>query len=209
MNAILTPAVPHHLLTELALHLRNTGSDLSVAQAATAAIRAWITANTPQPPAPPADPEATHGYQWKSLFLPHGTELRMTTRQSTYNARVEGDHILFQGRRVSPRGLTLAIAGEGRNAWRDLWLKLPGERYWKSAQRCRSDQERSIRVQAATQAVTTVDTVAAAAVTMSDAVKTMLELMERLTAPPAPIDDRRIKPARRADDILADHCAFD
>lgn len=209
MNAIAAPAIPPHLLTELALHLRNSGSALSVTHAATAAIRAWITANTPQPPPPPADPQTTRGYQWKTLFLPSGTELRMSTRESTCYARVEGDDIVFQGRSVSPRGMTLAIAGEGRNAWRDLWLQLPGERYWKQAVRCRSDQERTILAQAAQQPMTPADTVSAAAVTMSDAIKTMLELMERITARPERVDERRIGSARRADDILAEHCAFD
>ena len=88
-------------------------------------------------------------------------------------------------------------------------LKLPGERYWKQAVRCRSDQERALRAQAAQPPVSPADTVSAAAVTMSDAIKTMLELVERLTARPERTDERRIGSARRADDILADHCAFD
>jgi hypothetical protein len=209
MNAIATPTLPSHLLTELAVHLRNSGSNLSVTQAATAAIRAWIAANTPQPSPAPADPASTRGYQWKNLFLPSGTELRMSTRESTYYGRVEGDDILFQGRRVSPRGMTLAIVGEGRNAWRDLWLKLPGERYWKQAIRCRLDQERAIAALAAKAPETPADTVAAAAVAMSDALKTMLELMERVGAHPAHADERRIGPARRDVDILAGDCAFD
>ncbi len=209
MNALLTPTVPPHLVAELAVHLRNSGSDLSVMQAVTAAIRAWITAHTPQPSPPPADPETTRGYQWKTLFLPSGTELRMSTRSATYHARVEGDDIIFQGRRVSPRGLTLAISGEGRNAWRDLWLKFPGERYWKQAVRCRSDQQRTRQIEAAAQEAAPRDAVAAAAVTMSDTVKTLLDLMERLTASPGQVEDRRVTAARRADDILADQCAFD
>ena len=137
----------------------------------------------------------------------------MTTRAATHHARVEGDDILYQGRRVSPRALTLAIAGEGRNAWRDLWLKFPGERVWKQATRCRSDQERSIRAQsasqAAMQAATPADTVAAAAAVMSDALKTMLELIERVSARPVQADERRVNRTRREEDILADHCAFD
>ncbi len=69
---------------------------------------------------PPASPDHSRGYQWKSLFLPHGTELRMTSSRQSGYARVVGDRIMYEGRSVSPRGLTLAIAGEGRNAWRDL-----------------------------------------------------------------------------------------
>jgi hypothetical protein len=45
MNAIVSHALPPHLLAELALHLRNSGSECTVAQAATEAIRAWIAAN--------------------------------------------------------------------------------------------------------------------------------------------------------------------
>ncbi|WP_426100595.1 hypothetical protein [Massilia sp. TSP1-1-2] len=209
MNAIGSHTVPTHLVAELVLHLRNSGSKLSVVQAATAAIRAWIAANSPQPSPASADPASSQGYQWKTLFLPSGTELRMSTRQSTYHARVEGDDILFQGRRVSPRGFTLAVVGEGRNAWRDVWLRLPGERYWKQAVSCRADQERTLRSQAAKGPASPADTVAAAALVMSDALKTMLELVERVSARPVHADERRTTGARREEDILADHCAFD
>ena len=71
------------------------------------------------------------GYQWKCLFLPDSTELRMYCGDDYFYARVVGDAIVYQGQRVSPRQLTMAIAGEGRNAWRDLWLLLPGESAWK------------------------------------------------------------------------------
>ena len=209
MNAIASHTVAPHLLAELALHLRNTGSSLSVTQAASAAIRAWIGANTPQASPAPADPASSQGYQWKSLFLASGTELRMSTRSATYYARVKGDDIMYQGRRVSPRALTLAIAGEGRNAWRDLWLKFPGERYRKQAIRCRSDQERSMCVQLATQAAAPADTVAAAAAVMSDALKTMLDLIERVSTRPVQAEARRTNRARRGEDVLAERCAFD
>jgi len=32
------------------------------------------------------------------------------------------------------------VAGTARNAWRDLWLRLPGQRYWKNAAFIRSEQ---------------------------------------------------------------------
>jgi hypothetical protein len=208
MNAIVTHALPPHLLAELALHLRNSGSKCTVAQAATEAIRAWIAANA-QPQPAVADAGATQGYQWKTLFLPSGTELRMSTRESTYLARVVGNDILFDGRRVSPRGMTLAIAGNGRNAWRDLWLKLPAERYWKQAIRCRHEHQRMAAAPADHPQSHPADNIAAAAVTMSDALKTMLALMERAGARALPDEDRRIHPARRKEDILAGDCAFD
>ena len=260
MNALYGPTLPPHLLSELAMHLRNTGSMLTVAQAATKAILAWMSANPTQAP-DPEDPVPVQGYQWKTLFLPDGTEVRMSTREATYHARVVGDYIMFEGRRYSPRGFTLHIAGSGRNAWRDLWLRMPGERYYVSASRRRREQERvaaglpanpageqfkkeladraarnaertaanpapaeetatlasvpadgqapSLANAAAGATANHAQTVAAAAITMSEALRTMLALMERLSARAMPEDDRRIHPARRQDDILADACAMD
>jgi hypothetical protein len=205
MNVIVTHALPPHLLAELALHLRNGGGTCTVAQAATEAIRAWMAANARQQPAV-ADAGSTQGYQWKTLFLPSGTELRMSTRESTYLARVVGNDILFDGHRVSPRGMTLAIAGSGRNAWRDLWLKLPTERYWKQASRCRREHERMAAVPADHPESHPADNIAAAA--MSAALKNMLALLERAGARALP-EDRRTHPARRKDDIFAGDCAFD
>ncbi len=155
INALRSPILTPHIWRELAMHLRNRGSTLTLEQAATVAIRAWIAANPPrfpppapaadQPPPPPpplAEPPTALGYQWKSLFLPDGTDLRMSTRDDTAHARVCGDHIIYQGRRISPRGLTLALAGDGRNAWRDVWLRMPGEIDFKPASLCRMEHDR-------------------------------------------------------------------
>ncbi len=143
MNAIASP-VPLHLLQELTMHLIKSGSPLTVAEAASAAIRAWIArhaqAEVAVPPslqgtepAPTAEPSPSRGYQWKDLFLPEGTELRMCTAGHTYHARVTGDDIIYKGRRVSPRGLTLVVAGDGRNAWRDVWIRFAGQRHFLPA----------------------------------------------------------------------------
>ena len=305
MDARQCQTLSPQLLAGLALHLRKKGSKLSLAQAASAAVEAWIEADTAAQ-SPAADPAPTQGYQWKSLFLPAGTELRMSTRESSYYARVVGDDIIFQGQRVSPRGMTLAIIGDGRNAWRDLWLLLPGERYWKQACRCRGEHQRSVAGlplrpaaeliasnlkqladdQAAKQAArqsatpapstaaepgtgqaasqdsasvraqvgasptpaaaghhadTALDTagdltartqdvthiphsvkeqsvrpsatpaeaVALAAASMTESLKTMLALMERLSDGPFHDEERRLQRGRREEDILADQCAFD
>ena len=227
MNARQAHVLPPTLMTELTMHLRHSGSKLSVMQAACAAIHAWIAADTMRqqalaeglvsgagPAAPSNENAAGRGYQWKTLFLPHGTELRMSTRESTYHARVCGDQILFNGRSVSPRGLTLAICGEGRNAWRDLWLKLPAERYWKSASRCRREQAQQQGQEhrgepQPTIAADPAHSLAAATITMSEALQTMLALMERVSARPTYDEERRITRPRREADILAGDCAFD
>ncbi len=198
-DAIRAPNPLPPLLRELAEHLQLHGSNLSTDEAGLTAIRTWIDAR--QASALPEPPGPGFGYQWKELFLPDGTELRMSTCGNTFHARVIDDRIDYQGRSVSPRGLTLAIAGEGRNAWRDLWLKLPGERYWKQAQRCRSEQRRAL-VQ---QALSPSDSVAAAAKAMSEALKNALLLVEHANA----IAARKVeRPQRRGTDVLGQDCPF-
>ena len=177
-------------------------------------------------------PEPCRGYRWKTLFLPDSTELRMETIGSTYYARVAGDQIIFNGRSVSPRGMTVAVAGDGRNAWRDLWLKPPGERYWKQAIRCRHEQERSAAASASAAAASAsaaagaagasgaanpwstlspspIDSIAAAAAAMADALRTTLILVEHCNTQVMPKVDRRGRKYRRDSDLLGEACAFD
>jgi hypothetical protein len=65
------------------------------------------------------------GYQWKDLFLPDTTSLRMTYHEVPYFAKVVDNDIIYRNHPVTPRGMTVAIAGDGRNAWRDLWVNCP------------------------------------------------------------------------------------
>jgi hypothetical protein len=43
---------------------------------------------------------------------------------------VEGDDIIYEGRSVSPAVLVNTITDTSRNAWRDLWIKRPGDKGW-------------------------------------------------------------------------------
>ena len=195
MNAIASQ-VPPSLMGELTMHLRKSGSQLSPAQAAAAAIRAWIASQ--EHPAPKATIAGSgRGYQCKSLFLPEGTELRRSTARSTYHASVIGDDVIFNGRKISPRGLTLAIAEEGRNAWRDLWLQFPGERHFVPATRCRREQARELAQAANTNAnakampvASPADSLNAATLTLADALKAALALMEHASARPISAQNR-------------------
>lgn len=54
---------------------------------------------------------ALRGYQWKSLFLPDGTQLRMKLRHEYVHAQVRGNHIDYKGMRLSPRQFVMLIAG--------------------------------------------------------------------------------------------------
>ena len=78
------------------------------------------------------------GYQWKDLFLPDGTEVRMQYKGDYYYAKVEGDQLIYEGAAITPGSLANTIASSSRNAWRDLWLKRPNDPVWRLADDCRS-----------------------------------------------------------------------
>lgn len=83
---------------------------------------------------------AARGYQWKSLFLPEGTEVRMQYKGQYHYAKVIGDQLIYEGKPISPGSLANTITGTSRNAWRDLWLKRPNDPEWRLADDCRADE---------------------------------------------------------------------
>ncbi|HEX7006506.1 MAG TPA: hypothetical protein VF274_05175 [Alphaproteobacteria bacterium] len=123
------------LFVNLVAFLHDAGRADDPVDAIEAAIRALIETGEglppePLPPAPAETPPPGRGYVWKSVFLPHGTQLRMKYRGQIHYAVVQGDRLLFQDRPVSPSELARSIAGSNRNAWRDLWVMLPGADRW-------------------------------------------------------------------------------
>ena len=95
------------------------------------ALQLWLQKTACDDPA--AAQAGARGYQWKSLFLAEGTLLRFDYRGRTYHADVRGDRIVFEGRPYSPRQLLLHVTGTVRNAWRDLWIRGPGDFRWHLA----------------------------------------------------------------------------
>ena len=85
------------------------------------------------------EPSDTRGYQWKSLFLPDGTEVRMQYKGEWYYAGVDGDQLLYEGDATTPRRLANYVAQSSRNAWRDLWIKRPGDAEWRLADDLRDE----------------------------------------------------------------------
>lgn len=75
----------------------------------------------------------SRGYQWKNLFLPRGTQVRMQYKGQYFYAKVEGDQLLYDGAPTSPSALANKITSSSRNAWRDLWIKRPQDKEWKLA----------------------------------------------------------------------------
>ena len=131
MFAVCTVPVPTPALLELLDYLQSNGSTQEPAEVVGMAIQYWLDERKrlARSPALPI----LHGYQWKELFLPEGTRLRLLYRADCAYAEVIGDKIMYQGRPVSPNQFATAFAGSVRNAWHDLTLRLPGEKNWKPA----------------------------------------------------------------------------
>jgi hypothetical protein len=76
---------------------------------------------------------------WKHLFLPHGTTVRMKYQGQFHYAKVEGDHLVFDGKPISPSEFANCVTGTSRNAWRDLWIKRPTDQDYYLAETLRSE----------------------------------------------------------------------
>jgi hypothetical protein len=203
MNAIQSLTLPSTTLLALREYLEFSDSKLSIEQAVVLAIREWQANSAAQ--ANGAGADVLRGYQWKSVFLPDSTQLRMTYDGTTYYAHVVGDSIVYQGKSVSPREFTMAIAGTGRNAWRDVSLRFPGSRQWRHANLCRIELEKKRKQPA----VSPVEAMTAAAASMSEALKTALKLVEQTSAQTVKQIERRLAPTRRDSDRMHDDCSFD
>ncbi|MFB9244068.1 hypothetical protein IV454_00325 [Massilia antarctica] len=194
-------------LAQLVAYLHATGSKVSVDDALGMAIDTWLAAEKARTARIMADGTAK-GSQWKCLFLPDTTQIRMHADGRTEYAEVAGDAILHRGRKVSPRGLTLVVAGEGRNAWRELLVRRPGDAGWQRASVLRARIERAAQ-QAQPQPATPVERMAAAARCMSDALRSALAVVEHVNVQAAQQHERRAQRHRRADDTLGEDCALD
>ena len=196
-------AVPDTVLLGLAKHLRLTDSNLSVEQAATLAILEWQAAHGGA--STPADANELRGYQWKTLFLPESTTLRLIYGCNSHYARVEGDHLVYQGCQVSPRQFAMMVTNSVRNAWRELWIRFPDSRDWKNAHACRAEQRKNSRQLP----ISPAETMQAAAASMADALRSALALVEHSNAETVTKFEQRLAPTRRAVDRVHEDCAFD
>jgi len=86
-----------------------------------------------------SEQHASKGYQWQTVFLPNGTQVRMLYRAQNHYAEVQHEKLLYEGGSLSPSEFASRVAvsekGEktNRNAWRDLYLLLPGKKDWVQA----------------------------------------------------------------------------
>jgi len=186
-------AFPPAAYDELLDYLRDSWSTLSPAEAISSAIKLWIAKQR-------ADAVPARGYQWKQLFLPDGTRLRMNFDEQWHRADVRGDELVYQGQAVSPHQMVLQVAGNGRNAWRELWVRLPGQKDWSNADRLRTQL---IKRDAAT-APSPAEAMVVAAKAMSDALNTALTLVEHANHQSQNMLERRLPRYRRTEDQMED-----
>jgi len=78
------------------------------------------------------------GYQWKEVFLPDGTRLRTSFDHKQYFAMVAGAEIKYGEHAISPSCFANLYGSGNRNAWKSVWLRLPGSTEWLLADVCRS-----------------------------------------------------------------------
>src|SRR6478609_3720674 len=90
-------------LVQLIDFLREKGSDRDLVDAVDFAIQYWIdNANLKTEDLMPEvfERQNYRGYQWKTLLLPPGTKVRMVYKGDTYQAAVEGDDFLYNGKKM-------------------------------------------------------------------------------------------------------------
>ena len=97
------------------------------------AIRDWLARHAPDTFAIPT----TSGFQWKHVFLPHGTLLRTVFNGKNFHALIEGDQIRYEGAVTTPSRFANAVGGVRRNAWKVIWILLPDTNTWKLADELR------------------------------------------------------------------------
>lgn len=128
--------LPISIFMALCEHKSKTGTSQLVEEMAAEAVRDWLAAQEQRVRRAHA-PAAMAGYQWKDVFLPHGTVLRAVMEGRSVHATVEGDTIVFNGQAVSPSRFVNTDGRTVRNAWTVVWLLFPQQSTWRRADDCR------------------------------------------------------------------------
>jgi len=178
------------LFIELANYLQEFGDERDPAEIVEAALISWLSVARGELAEAPM-----RGFQWKRLFLPEGTELKMNYRGTQAFAKVLGDSVVYRGRQTTPNRFVAEVAGTARNAWEVLWLRLPGQHHWKNAMFLRNEQVGRQRPEPEMQ-FRPIDSAAAPAV-MAQSLRNALALIEKAST-------RRHGKMERRTDILPD-----
>jgi hypothetical protein len=120
--------VPGSLFIELAEFLRNHSDPRDPTGVVQDCIRYWLD-NASWKPELLASVDS-RGFQWKEVFLVAGTQIRMPYKGQFFYAKVEGDSLIFEGQSTTPGAMVNTITQSSRNAWRDIWVRRPGDHGW-------------------------------------------------------------------------------
>lgn len=101
---------------------------------------------------------------------------------------------------ISPHQLAKQVAGDGLNAWREIWVLMPGQKRWANAGQLRAQLGRQTAAAPATPA----ESMKIAAKAMSDALSTALTLVAHANDQAQNTLERRLPKYRRAWDTLED-----
>jgi hypothetical protein len=130
-------------LLDFELHLRETRPGVKLEVFIMDLLNRWLAVEKERLAVLRNGP-AMRGFQWKNVFLPDGTNLRTSYHHTTEFAKVIGDSIRSDdGSSLTP-SLFANRHAKGRNAWRFIWLRFPGEEYWVRALDCRADAEKML-----------------------------------------------------------------
>jgi hypothetical protein len=183
MKSTMNLHIDTEVLLRLISQLQIRGGSQDLSAAITSAIELWMREQAKLSKG--SDPANLRGYQWKSLFLPEGTELRSWSYGECNHARVVGDEIIHKGKAVTPNQFAQSFARSTRNAWEDLRVRRPEDKQFKQASCLRSELVKQ-------QAQATVTTVPAApadntVIALLTALQAQLQasMQAAKTAPPA------------------------
>jgi hypothetical protein len=135
LNKAFSVGVPTDLYSSLSFALMRSNDTRQPEEVIAIAIRNFLTTHLAKPGA--------RGYQWKTLFLPEGTDLRMRYLGKWYYAKIEGDDLMYAAESISPREWTLLVTGTIRNAWRDIWIRRNVSEGWTRAETWREQHANS------------------------------------------------------------------
>ncbi len=83
--------------------------------------------------------EPSRGYQWQQIFLPNGTQIRMTYRGEASYGEIRHSKLFLGNDSMSPSEFAGRVANNtSRNAWRDIYVKFPGDGSWRFADNLRA-----------------------------------------------------------------------
>lgn len=187
MKSTMTLQVDTDTLLQLISLLKIRGGAQDLSSAINSAIVLWLREQSQL--AAGCDPASVRGYQWKSLFLPEGTELRSWSYGEHNYARVVGDEIIHRGKAVTPNQFAQSFARSMRNAWVDLSVRRPEDKQFRMA--------RLLRQELAQQAQRPATVVGGAAASLADtSVGALLAALQAQlpASQPAPVPERPAAP---------------